>query len=369
MPEGRKRTRARVWRVLFPVLCLSVLGASQPPLQVDYVLTQAVYQAGMLLGRVPVEDVLASGELTPGRRQRLELADEIRRFSRDEIGLAPFRSYTEVAVGFERRMYNVMACAPDRFQAAGRWFPIVGSIPYIGYFRRSDTQREVRRLRSAGLDVYPRRVGAYSTLGWFDDPILPGMLDWHEVRLADTLIHESAHATLFLSGQMRFNESYARFVGNRGAEAFMQTRREISPDELRYAEESRHDRALMRTAMHELYLELDALYGDDRPRDQVLRRKAEIIADARQRYEELPFQRKAYRTYFQRVKVNNATLLSYRTYNSGDAGFHVIYDGCDRNLRCFVERMQAVEQADVDAFTWLAEQTGIEEKTLRGGQS
>jgi len=355
--------------VLFPALCVVVIAASQPSLHVDYVLTQAVYQVSMLLGRVPVDQVLASGELTPRRQQRLELADEIRRFSLEEVGLAPLMSYTEVAVDFDRRMYNVMACEPDRFQAAGRWFPIVGSIPYIGYFRRADTQREVRRLRSSGYDVYARRVGAYSTLGWFDDPILPGMLDWHEVRLADTLIHESAHATLFLGGQMRFNESYARFVGNRGAEAFMETRRQVSPDEFRYAEESRHDRGLVRRAMHELFLDLDALYREGRPGPEVRLRKAEIIADARRRYEALPFLREGTRTYFERVEVNNATLLSYRTYNSGDAGFRVVYDQCGEELRCFVEEMQTVEDADVDAFTWLAERTGIEETTLRGGQS
>ena len=369
MTEGTGTARARVWRGIFPALCVVVLAGSQPALQVDYVLTQAVYQFSMLLGRVPVDDVLASGELTPRRQRRLALADEIRRFSIEEIGLAPLQSYTEVAVDFDRRMYNVMACEPDRFRAAGRWFPIVGSIPYIGYFRRADTQREIRRLRSAGYEVHARRVGAYSTLGWFDDPILPGMLDWREIRLADTLIHESAHATLFLGGQMRFNESYARFVGNRGAEAFMETRREAAPEEYLYAEQSRHDRVLTRTAMHELYLELDALYQEGLPSGEVRLRKAEVIADARQRYEALPFLRDATRTYFERVEVNNATLLSYRTYNSGDAGFRVIYEQCDRNLRCFVEQMQTVEDADVDAFTWLAERTGIEETTLRGGQS
>jgi len=363
------RTRKRPWRIAFPILCLLVLIAGQPALQVDYVLTQAVYQASMLLARTPIEEVRRDGLLSDKRLARLELADEIRRFSLEEIGLAPLQSYTQVAVGFERRMYNVMACESDRFKAAGRWFPIVGSIPYIGYFRRADTQREVRRLRDAGYDVYARRVGAYSTLGWFDDPILPGMLDWPEVRLADTLIHESAHATLFLPGHMRFNESYARFVGNRGAEAFMETRRETAPDEVRRAERSRHDRAIHKEAMHALYVELDELYRSGLSRGETLSRKAEILTAARRNHEQLPFQRASYRRYFERVTVNNATLLSYRTYNSGDAGFQVVFDDCGRQLACFVDEMQTVEQADGDPFAWLAERTGIEEKTLRGGRS
>jgi len=363
------RGRTRGWRIAFPALCLLVLGASQPALQVDYVLTQAVYQASMLLARIPIDEVRSAGLLSDKRQGRLALADEIRHFSLEEIGLAPLESYTQVAVGFERTMYNVMASEPHRFRAAGRWFPIVGSIPYIGYFRRADTQREVRRLRRAGYDVYARKVGAYSTLGWFDDPILPGMLDWPEVRLADTLIHESAHATLFVPGHMRFNESYARFVGNRGAEAFMETRRAEAPDEVRRAEESRHDRALLKETLHELYGELDELYRAGHPRGETLERKAEILTAARRRHEELPFQRASYRRYFERVKVNNATLLSYRTYNSGDAGFQVIFERCDLQLACFVDEMQAVEAVNGDPFMWLAERTGIEEKTLRGGRS
>ena len=361
--------RGHGWRLAFPGLCVGVLVAAQPAFQVDYVLTQAVYQVSLLVGRTPVERVLQDDLIHTERRQKLELVGEIRSFALAEIGLAPLHSYTAVSVGFERRMYNVMACASDRFASQRRWFPIVGSIPYIGYFRRADMQREVRRVRSAGLDVYARPVGAYSTLGWFDDPILPGMLDWPEHRLADTLIHESAHATLFLSGQMRFNESYARFVGNRGAEVFMEAHRADAPEAWEKARSSWHDRALMRPFLADLYTELDTLYGQGLPRAEILLRKAETLAAARKRYEALPFERDAVRQYFQRVDVNNATLLSYRTYNSGDAGFQVIYDECGRELRCFVERLQVLEGGGEDPFAWLANQTGIEETTLRGGRS
>ena len=315
-------------RPIYAATCLAVFIAAHPASQVDYVLTQAVYQVGMLLQRQPVEQVLAQGAVSPQRLARLRLVDDVRRFAIDEVGLASLDSYTSVSVGFERRMYNVLACEPDRFQPHSRWFPIVGSIPYIGYFRLADTQREVRRLEAMGFDVSARPVGAYSTLGWFDDPILPAMLDWEEHRLADTLIHESAHATLFLRGQMEFNESFARFVGDEGARRFVQGRRDVAPQAYRIAAQDWGDRALFDALLFDLYHDLDALYGQDLPRQEILARKGQLLTEADAVCRSLPFEQDRYRQAFQRLDVNNATLMTMKTYHSGIDAFSALLARC-----------------------------------------
>lgn len=351
IPRGR-----RIWRVAFPALAFVVAVASLPSSQADYLLTQAVYQAGMLLAREPNEVVTG---LSSARAQRLALVPEIRAFAVDELGLARLQSYSTVAVGFDRRMYNVLACQPDRFEPRGRWFPIVGSIPYLGFFRRLDTALEARRLRDAGLDVSVRPVGAYSTLGYFEDPILPPMLDWPEHRLADTLIHESAHATFFLRGQMRFNESFARFVGNEGARRFVEARQCVAPDAYTAAVEGWHDRALLQSLLSSLFMDLETLYVLELPRAETLRHKADLLESARETCEGLPFHEPRYASYFERVDVNNATLMTYRTYNSGEAGFAAILEACDDDMGCFVATCRGADPGD--PFGWMAALTGVED--------
>lgn len=354
--------KARLWRLVFPALAVVVVLASHPSSQVDYLLTQAVYQAALLLARQPNEAVL-EGELEGGlagdRVQRLRLVETIRTFAVDEMGLEQLDSYTSVAVGFERRMYNVLACRADRFEARGRWFPIVGSIPYLGFFRVLDTRLEARRLRDAGLDVSVRPVGAYSTLGYFDDPILPPMLDWPEHRLADTLIHESAHATFFLAGQMRFNESFARFVGNEGARRFVESRQDTSPEAYCAAMDGWHDRELLQTLLSQLFVDLEALYDSDVEVDEILRRKADLLEAARVNCAGEPFHDPRHAAYFERVDVNNATLMTYRTYNSGEDGFVALLSDCAGDMGCFVEACRSADPRD--PFGWLADRTGVED--------
>ena len=88
----------------------------------------------------------------------------------------------------------------------------MGRVPYLGFFRRKDAEPWIRRLENQGYETYIRTAGAYSTLGWFEDPVLPGMLKWSDYRLADTVLHELAHATVWIKGSVKFNESFASFV-------------------------------------------------------------------------------------------------------------------------------------------------------------
>ena len=113
-------------------------------------------------------------------------------------------------LGWDHTIYNVTGSAPLAFEPVVFWFPVVGSFPYLGFFDRDQARAHASGLRRQGKDVWVRTAGAYSTLGWFEDPILPHMLDWDEYSLAGTLLHELAHATLWVPGSVQFNESFCQ---------------------------------------------------------------------------------------------------------------------------------------------------------------
>src|SRR5690606_29809700 len=116
---------------------------------------------------------------------------------------------------------GVQTCAlPICFEPYTWWFPIVGRVPYKGFFDFDEAHEQARRLDARGYDTYVRPSAAFSTLGWFNDPVLNTVLRYSDVDLVQTVIHELTHNTIYIAGQAGFNESFATFVGDRGAAAF-----------------------------------------------------------------------------------------------------------------------------------------------------
>jgi predicted aminopeptidase len=119
-------------------------------------------------------------------------------------------------------MWVVTACKPFEFVAKEWSFPIVGSFPYKGFFDREKARIEMNRLKEEGWDVSVRNPGGWSTLGWFTDPILSKMLERSDGDLANLIIHEMTHATLFVKDSVEFNENLASFIGDAGAVKFLE---------------------------------------------------------------------------------------------------------------------------------------------------
>jgi len=199
------------------LLALAGCGACSP----TYVLRLGWTEARILLRREPIQAMLDGGEVSPELRERLDLVLAARRFAADELGLAVGESYTSFAeVGNEAVVHVVSAAHRDRLEAVTWWYPIAGRVPYRGFFAQSDAEAEAARLAGDGFDVDVREAVAFSTLGWFADPLLSTTAKAPPVRLVETVIHELFHATLYVPGQSSFNESAATFVGHRGAIAF-----------------------------------------------------------------------------------------------------------------------------------------------------
>ncbi|GHT80374.1 hypothetical protein FACS1894130_11490 [Spirochaetia bacterium] len=178
------------------------------------------------LGRaVPLEKLGSGDNPTPDEEQLnrkfVARIGDIRRFAMEELGLRETKNYTRyVKLDRDYLAAAVSAAERDAFVRYEWWFPVVGNVPYKGFFRAEDARREGEKLRKRDLDVWIRRVDAFSTLGWFRDPLYSYMRDYPVHELADLLIHELLHATVYLKGHSQFDEELAEFVGREGSRLY-----------------------------------------------------------------------------------------------------------------------------------------------------
>ena len=178
-------------------------------------------QASLLFARQDAQTLIDAPSTDPALIRQLQLVARLLRFAEKELHLpvdGRYRSYVELD-GVP--VWNVVAAPEFATRALPRCYPFLGCAIYRGYFDRRAAEREAARL-SIHHDVYLYPVTAYSTLGWFDDPILSSFVHYDDASLADLIFHELAHSVVYVPGDSRFNESFAGFVGNRGAIAFLE---------------------------------------------------------------------------------------------------------------------------------------------------
>ena len=303
-------------------------------------------QADIVLHCRPLEELAADPSLSPETAARLELVCQIREYAGDVIGLDTSRNYTCFYDTGERPVcWNVSACPPDRFEAYEWRFPLVGAVPYKGFFDLDRARRERERLRAQGYDTILRPVSAYSTLGYFSDPVLSGMLRYPEDALADLLIHELTHSTVYLKGHTDFNESLATYVGRQGSLDFLAAQYGPGGDALEAARSRRRDSALFRELVEGLVDSLDSLYTTGLPRNEILEERGGIFEAAKARYRSRRDEFSAPDRYdgFLDWEVNNASLLSYRRYNRDLELFERLWALHDRDLKRTVRAVAGCE--------------------------
>lgn len=262
-----------------------------------YILTQAVGQLRVLLNSERIDKLLADRSVPDGVKHKLLLVKEIKAFGEHELGLKPSSNYeTFYDTKGQPITYIVSACRKDRFVPYVWWFPIVGDVPYKGFFAKEDAQAQARELEAEGYDVSLGTAAAYSTLGYFPDPVLSTMLDYPEEQLVALILHELTHGTVYLPGGTDFNEGLASFVGWQGALEFARRRHGIASE--RYdrtvrafaAEERRDEKA------REMFRRLDELYKSGASREEILAKRDQVGGR----------------------KVNNAEILMQRRYGRYD---------------------------------------------------
>jgi predicted aminopeptidase len=308
-----------------------------------YTLKQGVTMLGYLSRAVPLETLEDGSGDDPAVREEnrrfVERIRDIRRFAVEELGLRETANYTRyVDLDRDYLAAVVSASAGDSFTRHEWWFPVVGKVPYKGFFNPDDARREAEKLRKKDLDVWVRGVDAFSTLGWFQDPLYSYMRSYPVDRLADLIIHETLHATVYLKSQSQFNEELAEFVGSEGARLYIE--KTFGPDspEYRRIGDSEADNAVFLGFVRGLIAELDGVYQGETGREEKLRRKEEIISAAKLRFEasyDDEYRGESYRG-FPRLVVNNAYLELYRLYYAEDRFFQDLYERSGRDLPRFI---------------------------------
>ena len=328
---------------------LSLLGGAG--CHAGYIVKAGYFQAELLHSREPIATVVASGTLKPEQLAALDIIADVKAFG-EELGLKPTKNYGTIAAGWGRTIWNVSGCEPLAFEARTWWFPIVGRVPYLGFFRVEDADRVIQKLDGRGLDAYKRTAGAYSTLGWFKDPILPEMLGWDEFDLADTVLHELAHATVWVPGSVSFNESFASFVGEEAAFRYLAARHGPESEPVLKARHDFEDYETWRALQQALYVDLDAVYTDASLSDaEKAAKKAALFAGFPERVSGAPLHDPArYVAAAGRGTWNNARLIQFKTYNSKRASFEALLAAQGDDLLRFMDRVRDVTAGARDPY-------------------
>ncbi len=285
----------------------------------------------------------------PEMREKLRLVLETRDFAADELRLNVGQSYTTYSLVDSDTLLHVLSAAHrDRFEAHTWWFPIVGRVPYKGFFDAQAAERERERLEQQGLDTSVRPAGAFSTLGWFNDPLLSTLLRADEVSLVNTVIHEVTHNTFYAPGQVRFNESFANFVGSRGAIEFFCRRDGENAPRCQRAHDMWHDERVFGRFLSALVADLEALYGrEDLTSEQKIAAREEVFAAAQETFrQDVAPQLRAVRfRNFERQPLNNATLIGRRLYYYRLDLFEELFERYGGDLPLTIEALIAAARA------------------------
>ncbi len=186
-----------------------------------YYLKLSMTEASILWNRVPIDRLLDEGSLTDEVKGKLHLVLRVRQFSAESLGLKVKGYYSHYSsVGKGIRLYVLTVCRKDSLEPVKWNYPVIGLLPYRGFFSKKDAEREAERYRREGFDVYLKETTGYSTLGWFYDPLLPHHLELSRVDLVNTVIHEIFHSNVFIKNRAEFNEVFANFVATKGTVEF-----------------------------------------------------------------------------------------------------------------------------------------------------
>jgi predicted aminopeptidase len=311
------------------------------------VLKQGTYLLSYNSRSRPIEKVLAEESISGDVGVMLSMVQEIRRYAVEEIGLEDNKNYTRyLELDRDYLVDVVSACTADSFTPYEWRFPFFGSFPYKGFYKPEDAQREASRLERMGLDVWVRQVDGFSTLGFFSDPIYSFMTEYSLFALAELIIHEQTHATVFVKNEIQLSEELATFVGREGALSFLRDRYGEDSEAYRQALASLSDWNRYRDRVLELYDELDTLYRGETDSRRISAEKQRIVEDFNQRLrseaEEL-FQSDRFHS-FEGIPVNNAYILSFVRYSQDLDIFYRLYKARGFDLKATVEVLKQIRQ-------------------------
>lgn len=337
----------RVFRWLAAILLASALAGC----------TSVAYYAQSIEGHVEIMAArknvgrLIRDPSTPAPlRAKLTQAAAIRRYASEELALpdnSSYRSYVDI--GRDNVTYAVFA-APQFSLAPVTWcFPVFGCVPYKGYFSPKSAVESAADLKRKGLDVYISGVTAYSTLGWFSDPLLSTMLRQDDAYIASLIFHELAHQKVYVNNDSAFNEAFAVSVETSGTRKWLRATGNTAG--LRRYETNRRRSADFLRLIGQTRVELAQVYGSPRAPKQMAAAKAATIDRLRVRYRQMRDTRwggyRGYDAWFA-APINNAKLAATSVYGEQVPAFLRLFGLCGGDYPRFyaaVRRLGALPAA------------------------
>jgi predicted aminopeptidase len=349
MSGARDRIRRRTveplmsTRISFVSLsaALALAGCSAVD-SLDFYWQGAAGQMELVQRARPISEVIEqSGDA--GLNARLARVRDIRAFASRELALPDNGSYTKYTdLGRPFVLWNVFA-APALSLTSRQWcFPVAGCVNYRGYFREDDARAEAARMRAQGDDVYMSGVPAYSTLGWFDDPVLSSFVRWPDTEIARLIFHELAHQVVYVKDDTSFNESFAVAVEDAGLDRWLAAQRNPALDA--QAERADRLRAVFSTLTRDAREKLTAIYASNRSDEEKLRAKTETFAAMKAGYEKAKAGEPGlagYDRWFAQAP-NNASLAALSLYSDHVPAFRVLLEEQGNDLPRFYERVRTL---------------------------
>lgn len=331
------RNRRRIKWIIFTFILLTViftLGCSN----LGYYAQSVSGGYEVLSKREPIAEVLQDPSVPVATKDKLQVVLEIRDFATQELQLPDNNSYrTYVDLQRPYVVWNVFA-APEFSMQMKEWcFLFVGCVRYRGYFDEQEAQEYASELKLEGLDVYVTGIAAYSTIGWFDDPVLNTIIKRDEIRLAGLIFHELSHQEVFVKGDTAFNEGFSVTVELEGVKRWLQ--QQDSP-ELMQKYQQRKDRHKQFVALvNQTRDRLETLYGGSKETAAMRKDKTTIIEDMKQQYQQLKAGWDGYAGYDRWFSkpINNAQIAAITTYRDYVPAFQALLAKHNHDMRAFYE--------------------------------
>ena len=315
--------------------------------QLGYYMKSATNQFSMMASRIPVDEALEKSPLTETQKSKLRLSQQAREFAFHDLHLKNTKNYDSY-IDLKRPYVTWVVNAAYKWEMKNyEWsYPIIGKMPYKGFFSEAEAKEQAADLEKEGLDTNVRGVSAYSTLGWFKDSVLSSMLRYKDHDLVNTIIHEIVHTTVYIKSNSDFNERLAVFIGGKGTEMFYKKLEGPDSATVKLIKAENEDDKLFSDFISGQIKELETWYKSNSDQNEKIRQEQfDKIKIAFKSQVSSKFKSASYQKFTEQ-KLNNATLGLLRTYMEDLSDFEKLYSKCNENMDLFIEKIKTLEKSD-----------------------
>lgn len=335
-----------VLRLTSLVVAAVIASGTLTGCQISYYIKSGYNQMSMLSHRVPFEKALQDPTISDADKKKIRLTQEAHEFAINDLHLKQTKSYTTFVKLNRDYVTYVVSASPKWELKHYLWsYPFVGSLPYKGYFNERDAKEEADDMKAKDYDTYTRGVSAYSTLGYFDDPLLSSMLGYSDADLVNTVIHETVHTTLYIKSSADFNERLAVFLGGKGTELFYLKKEGKDSPSLRQIKAENEDDKLFSAFISAEIKSLEDWYKSQTVHDEAARQARLKLIQTDFTRELLPKLKTESHKNFAKVSLNNARLLVYKTYMQDLSDFEKLWDKTGQDFGKFIDACRTFEKS------------------------